>query len=298
MYRPNHSQRAQDFAPANSPEFVTVNLARADNIFPDKESLAKRGWIGKQAAKHRPRLVCAGVFVASLCFLAAVGWFVLIIVQSLRVRASGLNLQEIDTARQANGLIVNGVLVRNVVQPAAQMADTTHALLLMDDSRFSNYTALSEDELLAGFLPWTAAEDRPRVNFTLAHMENLVRAQTDRNETTCVCYAEYGLPYNIVYLSDKDDVLYEPRIVQEFTDRVVRIRSECSLHSLLEETKRRLSKGGEEEPRRIESGKEHFMTTNSSGIVQFMRMDGKRSRVRLDLPEFPCIKHCIRFFGN
>lgn len=295
MYRNTH---AQDYLPANTPEFVTVNLARADSFVPDRDTLAKRGALGKLAAKHRSRLICVGVFVSSIVFLGFALWFLFIIIQSLRVRASGLDIDSVDAAREADGIRVNGVLVQSVVEPVQQMSDTTHALMLLEDERFANYTPLAPHELRAGYLPWTAVRDRPRVNFTLEHMERLVRQQTDRKESTCVCYAEYGLPYNIVYLSATDEVLYEPQVVQEFTDRVVRIRSECSLHSLLEETKRRLDKGGDEEPRRIESGKEHFMTTNSSGIVQSYKADGKRSRQRLDLPEFPCVKHCARFFAR
>jgi len=295
MYR---QRAAQDLLPQNSPDFVTVNLNRADGYFPDSESLSKRGFVGKLAAKHRPRLICVGVFASSIAFLLFVLWFIFLIFQSLRVRASGIDIASVDGAHASGPVAINGVPVLGIVEPAGQMSDTTHALMLLEDERFANYSRLTAEELKLGYLAWTAASDRPRVNFTLAHAEKLVREQTDRNETTCVCYAEYGLPYNIVYMPGDDEVLYEPRIVQEFTERVVRIRSECSLHSLIEETKRRLHNGEDEEPRRIESGKEHFMTTNSSGIVEWLRVDGRRSRKQLDLPEFPCVKHCVRFFED
>jgi len=249
-------------------------------------------------ARHRPRMVCVAAFISAIGALVLVSLFVFLVAQSLRVRASGLDVSLIDNANDSSVDLGDGRVVWQVVQPAGQMSDTEHARLLMDDPRFGNYTPLSATELAAGHLPWTAAADRPRVNFTLDHMEQLVRAQTDRNETTCVCYAAYGLPYNIVYLAGDDAVAYEPRVVQEFTDRVVRVKSECSLHSLLEETRRRSQADGEPEPLHIDAGREHFMTTNSSGIVEFLRRDGKRARQRMDLPEFPCVKHCAGFFGR
>lgn len=274
-------------------EYVTVQLL--DSHLPDNETAERNyGRAGKFFARNRARVVCVGLFLAITGAILFGGLFMYLVVQSLRVRASGLDVALIDAAENKTIHMSDGQAVTGVVEPVAQMVDTQHARLLLEDPLFQSPRPLTVDDLRAGHLEWTAAEDRPRVKFTLDYMERLVRRHANESESTCVCYAAYGLPHNIVYLSGDDTVAYEPRVVQEFQDRVVRIRSECSLHSLLEETRRRMQ--DDTEPRGLETGKEHFMTTNSSGIVEYMRRSGKRVRQRMDLPLFPCVKHCVRFF--
>lgn len=288
------NQQNNSFQHATLPGFIAVDLsAGIDQRLPDNEALERKGRIGKIIARNRPRFVCVAAVLFALLSIFLAAMFIVVVVRSLQVRASGLDLSLVENADDSS-LVINGRKVEKVVQPVQEMEDTEHAAMLLRDPRYSNYTLLTPDEVRLGYLPWTAAEEHPRVNFTLSYAEGLVRSQTNRNDTTCVCYAAYGLPYNIVYVSSEDEVAYEPRIAQEFDNRVVRVKSECSLNALLEETKRRMS--DEKEPLALESGRHHHMTTNSSGIVEYMDSSGVRKRKTFGLPEFPCVKHCISFF--
>jgi|SRR6056297_2847835 len=275
---------------AHNQEYTTIPLDIADSFVPDNENLERSGRLGKLVARYRNRCLCLLVLAAVVAAFGAVSFFVWLVVQSLRVRASGLELDLVDKANLSSVALESGVVVWKLVEPVQQMSDVDHAALLLSDARFRAYRPLDRDEVTAGYLSWLAAEDRPAVNFTLAHMERLVRLQTNRTDTPCVCYAAYGLPYNIVYLSDNDDVAYEPKIVSEFADRVVRVKTECRLHDLLQEAR------AGPPPAQHGAAAAHTITTNASGIIEYMRKDGRMSRQKMDLPLFPCVKHCIGFF--
>ena len=271
---------------------------RVDEILPNNENLSKHyGRSGKLLARHRPRVVCALVVVAAVVIFGVSAVFVNFIVHSLRVRASGIDPAVFGPDARGRVKLANGEVVLDVVQPLGRMEDIGHALLLLSDPRFREYAPLSAEELSHGYLAWTAMADVKRMNFTLEHLERRVRADARADESTCVCFAAYGVPYNIVYLTDGDEVLYEPRVIQEFTDRVVKVVSQCALHALLSETQRRSDAAGTE-PLPLHSDHERGVATNASGIVEYMKLTGTKSRRKLDLPGFPCVKHCVGFFAK
>lgn len=266
--------------------YVSIPLEKANEYIPDATALEKHGKFGKMLARNRPRLLCFAAVLMVAAAFAFCAMFIFVIYQFVRPRASGLDMHTIDNADKSS-LLVGDTRVLNVVSPVEAMNDVAHAVLLLNDPRFANYTHLTREEIGKGYLPWSAAPDRPRVNFTLGQMEELLKEKTDAEKSTCVCYAAYGLPYNIVYLADSQSFLYEPRVKQEFVGKVVRVTNECVLHDLLKEAR---GGGG------THTGEDHTMTTNSSGIVESITVGGSRVRKVVDGAEFPCIKHCIEFF--
>lgn len=264
------------------PQIIQIHQTISAKI-PDEESLSKSNFfIVKWIGRHRKRFVCLAAMCVIATLLTFAGALVAWLALQFTVRAAGL-----DAA------LVNDHMVRDI-EAEGRMASLDHALLLVLDPRYQNYTPITPDELSFGELPWTVAANRRRANFTLDVMAQTVRNHAKPNET-CLCYAEFGLPYNVVFDVAQDELLYEPKITQEFAERKVKFRYECQLHELVSQA---LAHTGQTDTSVAAHEEEHsdYRITNSSGIVEYYTRSGKRGRRLLDLPIFPCVKHCLQFF--
>lgn len=259
-----------------APDVVTIPLNdAASRFFPEDEPV--KGPVGKTIHRHRRRIVCVGISCLFFGAVALVAYLCFWLMMAIAVRASGLDFATHDDTV-------------DIINPRGTMETIDHADLLLMDERFRSYEPLTAEELQNGALPWTVASDVRRPRFELDAMERLVREQTDPRHSTCICYAEYGLPYNIVYAAEDDEIMYEPFISQEFADRTVKLRSSCKLDHLIANAMRR---GQGEQLTKL---RENTVASNSSGIVEYLLRDGRRARRRIDLPLFPCVKHCTAFF--
>ena len=273
---------------------------------PSTEEMEKCGRCCKWLSRRRNTLVCSiTIFVG---VLAATAVFMLLVVVSIGVGnvAKGVKFygpfrmpwhSEMEyraaVLRSLDDVVVleNGVRVEHVVQPQAMMDSVESVLLLLRELENSKMAAvqgineISVKDVERGYLPWRPFELGPRANFTLAHMEQLVRQQHKTSpEETCVCFKSYQLPYDAVYLVASDEFLYQPSVLSE-SDVRVRVKRDCHVHRLVQHA-RRLDATSDME----------WLTTSVSGKVAYVTSDAKLRRTLITSPQFPCIKHCLTLF--
>lgn len=288
---------------SGSSAFTTIDL---DNgLLADGERLEKMGPLGKTINKHRrATLIVAGVLIAvggaTLLFVAST-----FLLGSLRMVAAGFSYKfgeselPVDSVRLASGLVVERVL-----EPQAAMTELRHAMLLVD-SLLENRARppLTRDDFARGYLQWRASEFEPEHNFTLAAARKLARSLVD--EPVCVCYATLGIPHNIVYLRDSDEVLFAPR-VEAFSARaeLVHVMHNAQLFGLLngvQKYREGLARGSartldESAPLAQPAVGAKAFVTPDAGTIEHVSESGYLRRRVFAESQFPCINQCISIF--
>lgn len=291
--------------------FVAVQLgnaeAKVETFFPSSESLEKQSscfGLFKWLARRRSGTVtCVAIFL--LISLAVLVMFTLVFL-FIRVgtAASGVTYDgpqrmpwhDEATFRRAvkealgdTVTLESGVRVEHVVEPQEQMQTVSQVLVFARELEpsLSGVNEVSQDDIRRGYLPWRPFELAPRVNFTLAHMRRLMRAKhPPGGEETCVCYKAYQLPYDIVYLVESDEVLYQPVVLQESPLRV-KSRRESNVYRLVRQARRE-----------THWDEDVFHETAASGKLLYFTDAAMKRRTQIGEPEFPCIKHCLTLFDR
>ncbi len=270
---------------------IQVAVQSVDRLLPTEgEMVNGNGRVGRVLMRHRKRLVCfltAGFALLALLVIVAFGLW---LVRLLHVRAPGVEMYQVDDAGGVR-LRGSGARVLNVVEPVRPMWSVEQAVLLLDDTEaLRNYSALTRERLSLGYLSWHVAHERPRANFTLDGWHAAAHRYAVAEHSTCLCMASFGLPYNGVYVASRNATLYEPRVVQAFDNgRHVMVRTSCAASELLAEARG----AADERPEKVR--------TPASGIVGYLAYDSDTGeahggRSTYDVPDFPCIQHCISLF--
>lgn len=293
--------RAQGSQFCETDAFFSVNMHSNDNCDDGDDggssSLRVTPWRNPRAwLRRRYRALHERTRFRALCgisivlFVALCALFVLFVRFGIALsepRAVGIALSQTMTASRERS---------RHVQPVGKMSDATHALILMRDPLFRNYTLLGEDDVTGAELRWRASAAPEHSTFLLEPLWQLVEAELlaqAQEAAQCVCWAAYGVPYNIVSLHDRDgDVvhMFEPRITAESSRSKIRVRIQCSLHALMEEAR------AIDDPSYVAQGAQHKMLTNESGTLGYISCDGSRQRRVLEGADFACVKHCVEFF--
>jgi hypothetical protein len=116
-------------------------------------------------------------------------------------------------------------------------------------------------------------------------------------ENTCVCFVEYGLPHNAVYVPQSDETLYGPRI-EARSDERVRVRSRCRFRRLLEKWNATgpIHAMPSAPTTAAERDESDVKERSKSGTVSFVDGKGVARRAVFGLPLFPCIEHCVSLY--
>lgn len=304
----------------NFNNFTAIQLDRlennVDNLFPHDENLRKRGRFGKFVADNRWAVVKATVATVVLLFVIFGGF---LFQASLNLGAAAANgligrapmmmpwtrediVHEAILQSMARNVATNGGTVHNVVEPLEKVSDLTHyALLVRGVDRNNTSGALTAQTLAPGYLPWKAFWSDLNANFTLQHANRLVRTNIakEKNSSDCVCYVEYGLPHNIVYLTSSNEILYGP-VVKSASSEKIKVRTKCSFKTLAEnfieanKKKYYVSRYTVVEKNESESDWEEV---SKSGAIDFVDADLQTRTKIFGLPQFPCIQHCIALYS-
>lgn len=255
-----------------------------DHVIVEGDKWARLGKAGKFVAKHRSRLFLAAIVLMSLGGLVVLWAIGNALYYSMRTVAAKVNyMQPPDSV-----LLPNGVLVVNVHQPVTAIQTAAQAAMVMRDVA-AEHRPLSEALIKGGFLEWRVVAGEPMHNFTLAHAEKLIATQSANdsqpggNNCTCMCFVEFGIAENAVYLRGSKEFLYEPLVVSTFAGSTTNKNyTQCSSerHRHLLSAAKRLS----EAPQKITAGKIHHLT-NSGALRQRSFTES----------EFGCIRDCIGY---
>lgn len=302
---------------SNFGEFTAIQLSNIEeNInaaLPHNESLGKRGRMGKFVANNR--LAFVKMIVATIVVMLLV-LFGFVMQASLNLGARAANgltgrapmmmpwteeqlVHEAILEQMAHSVATNVGIVHNVVEPLGKVSDLTHyALLVRGVEKNNSAGLLTKAQLSSGYLPWKAFWSDLNANFTIQHANRLIRT-TEKNASDCVCYVEYGLPHNVVYLTATDEFLYGPQIKSSSAEKI-RVRTRCKFKTLAEnfieanKLKYYVSKYDVVEKNETDND---WDQVSKSGAIGFLdETFEERTRV-VGLPQFPCIQHCVSLYS-
>ena len=281
--------------------FHDVNTMIVDN-----DQLSKRGRLGKFVARHRVASICFVVVMflfgcASLLWASGSYFF-----NSFAVVAAGVEYRFGHSTLPYKTSTVNGVVVERLIEPTAPMVNHFHALLVFDELRTGEVRKLTRDDVRRGYAEWKVTERTAEGlhNFTFEAAKALAAATRCDSCLPCICYLEFGLPYNAVFIRSSGDVLYEPEIVGEAYNgaRNVTIADRGPLRRLLnaalEYTK---SIAANDSPVEMAQWNEipAQIVSVARGIVSYIteQANFRRWMISDDGKDLlPCIKHCVAFF--
>lgn len=292
----------------------------AEQAVPHSERLLKHGRFGTCLANNRRGVVRLVVY---LLVCAAAAFVVLLLGASwrmgVRITAAGLSGTLPMTApwtseqvvyaslleKASHTVKIGDALVINVVEPVGRVETDMHMLLLVHGvDRTNTDGRVDAGDVQRGYMQWKPFGIPLSANFTLQHVSHLMRMQNSvgGGEHTCVCFVEYGLPHNAVYVPASDETLYGPRI-ESFSDERVKLRSLCRFRKLLEKWNASVGAtasavnampivgggGGHDNETEIEE-------RSKSGTVSYIDQRGAARRSVFGLPLFPCIAHCVSLY--
>lgn len=273
--------------------WTTVDIG--DEILADDESLGKIGSLGKLISSNR------FAFVVLALTLMLIGAFTLfytayaVLAVSIRVVAAGFeygpgqDVLPIDSVK-----LDSGIVVARVIEPIMEMQDVLHASLWLHTmAQYKNASYPTKEDYMSGYLKWKVSEIEPEHNFTLKAAKELV-ASVSKGEP-CYCYAGLGLPYNIVYLVESEDVMYGPAVEGELqsAERVSSSHNK-KVFDLLARAEEELRR--EEDDRTPSEAKAEAHKCASKGRVTYLTEGGLKRRRVLEEKEFPCVSRCISLF--
>lgn len=275
---------------------------RVDPILADNASLDKAGRFGKFVAKNRRKVIWSAVTLLAIGFVTLVGAGLM---GSMRLVAAGYNYGFGQTELSHNVTTLrDGTRVYSVLEPRAPISDQYHAMLLLMQIRATDYRPLQESDVKRQYHEWrvTLAEQRSH-NFTWNAARELAVATLAAapDSQRCLCYAQLGLPVNVVMTRPDNDILFEPMIEGDSSYTVNETMIDRGdLYRLVRAA--RVSMAAAQEPPEMVPADVDFVSV-TSGTVRFMRADGWLSRTVIgkkpsEVGVYTCIKHCITFFPS
>ena len=299
--------------------FITSNTTNfVDNVVPHQTVLEKCGRFGVCVANNRSGVVklIAGLLLVS---------FVVIQVQTsmglVRLAANGLTVaapfsatwsdkETVDNMIMeliSSNVVVNNRTVESVVEPMKHISMVKHiSLLIIALHQNDTLHAVVESDVKNGYLQWKPFNSHLNANFTLAHAYRLLRNSeaVKKEEEVSICYVEYGLPHNIIYLPKSDLILYEPR-VESKSSETIKVKSSCDFTTLVEKffiaNEKQISVSSYEV---IEKGivyppkneSDDWSNIAKSGAVSYIDSHATRRQSVFGIPEFQGIEHCISLY--
>ena len=268
---------------------VSSNFEDITNkVLAEPDKWARMGKAGKFVAKHRSRLFLAAMVLMTLGGLVLLWAIGNALYYSMLTVAAKVNYM----SKPDSVLLANGVLVENVHQPVTAIQTHSQAAMVLRDvetTKMQDRRPLSEALIKGGFLQWRVVANQPLHNFTLAHTEKMIAAfaaneTQSANNCTCMCFVEFGIAENAVYLRAAKEFLYEPLVVSTINNSpspADHIPCKSERHTHLTSAARRVG----EAPPKVTTGKIHYVT-NSGGL----RQRG------FTMFEFGCVRDCIGYF--
>jgi len=301
---------------------------RVDPFLADNEQLRKQGRFGKFVASNRAAALCCVVGLAMLGIGSLLWLSGAYFLGSVRLVAAGVRYEFGQSELEHSAVrLGDGTLVERVIEPRAPIGDHYHALLMLTALRKAGAAGrLTPDAVARGYANWTVSSvEAAQHNFTFDGTAKLARSVADDAaqraaagiDAACVCYAELGLPYNIVYVRSVDEVLYEPRIeADKWRSPVAQVRDRGRLARLLREARvyaAQLAEGaapddGDAPPGAASrvaraAAAAHASSTDAlvsavHGTVAYVRRSGRQRRRMFDDDDqsYVCIKQCVSHF--
>lgn len=298
---------------------VFINSAQlVDDVIPHGEVMKKWGRCGACLANNRTGLI---KLIVVLAFLLIVLVIIRCSVGLAKLVANGLIVRTTFVSPWSNGVStdqsimdlissevsVSGRSVKYVVEPMKRISMVKHiSLLMIGLNKNTSNRAITQSDVENGYLQWKPMYSELSANFTLKHAHNLVRNdELKTNESSVsVCFVEYGLPHNAVYLPKSDLILYEPKIESKSRE-TLKVKSSCEFKTLVEKfffaNEKEISVSSFEslEPYLLvgksENGTE-WCEVAKSGAVSFIDRNATSRQQVFGVPEFQGIEHCISLY--
>jgi len=280
---------------------VALNLENAvDFSMPHAETLHKRGHFGAVIAVYRKEIVrCICFLVAAIIVLFAIFLFSMAMNMGA-IAANGISgrlpitppwtaqetLERMLIAKESHTQRVGTVDVLNVIEPRDRIADVAHMLPLL--ASFNRTSKNHDISLVTGYSQWKPFLISLYANYTLAYVETMLREQSKtKRDDDCLCFVEYGLAENAVYMPPPlDSILYTPT----FTDlsvEFVNVSSICEFSALLDWIEKKSNTTGES-----------TRSFNKSGRVCWFQAAAQEKCEIFGVPQFQCIAHCISLYNR
>jgi hypothetical protein len=268
----------------------------SDILFANDEQIQKTGALGKFVAKNRRLatafvifvsavgalvvcVMCGRIFVSMLIAIAqACGWTDTL--SALRYYAGAI---EHDTVR-----LPSGVLVERVIEPTGSISDNFSVFLLLWHIAETENKKLDRTAVKRGYAEWHVS-DKQMHNFTFAAAKRVAVREVGADH--CLCGLQLGLPYNIVFLRETGEMMFEPFVEHEGSATIE-----------LDESQRgrtfALIKQAEQHASRSNKRRDPLtLSAAASGIVQFTTETGALKRTTI-YEAFVCVKQCIVLFDE
>lgn len=283
----------------------------AEPFLADNDQLSKQGPLGKFVASNRN----ASVAVILLLVMIGVGTVLMLggsyFLGSVRLIAAGISYEFGSNELPHSSIrLDSGVVVERIVQPVEPVTTVYHALLLKNqlDERAHDRIELSKEDVTRGYATWQVSKNEERAhNFTFVAARELASRVLQESSTSidsaCICFAQLGLPYNIVYLAS-GELLFEPSIESDaWRAKVVQVRERGVLHNLLADANNAddsfSMQSDHANPPKLPVPKVgSTLVSADSGTVHYITSDGRMRRRVIDggTLTFPCVKQCVSLF--
>jgi hypothetical protein len=295
---PNLATATTTFTPAKSSITTTASSIGAF-VSVNTDDLEKRGRLGKFFAR-RPQLARALLLICALLGVCAAVYMIARLAwNSVYVVAAGHAPVSLfgSVVSKYPSVKINGRLVENVVNPLDSIRSLAHAVLVTSELQrhYVNRSSVTAEQVARGYLPWRVVKDEPLRNFTLSGAHELARRIGNETGAACVCYLFLGVAENIVYLTQSNEVLYEPTIERDDeASAYIKFTVSSEAMTLLRGAWRGMSGVVSDEVTAAIMRDEHL--SHSRGIVKYIAAGGVRRDRALSGHDFPCIKVCTMYF--
>lgn len=283
-----------------------------DALKPDAEQLEKQGWLGKRIAKSKlfqTIVRISGDFISRHRSCATIAVFVLlaigvgctVLISSKFLLSIALALSQMlgwsdfsSAVRYYSGefphdtvRLPSGIMVERVIEPAGSISDNFSVFLLLWHMAQTERKELSQAQIKLGYAEWHVT-DKQMHNFTFSAAKKI--AAREVKDEPCLCLLQMGIPYNIVFLKETAELMFEPTMEHEGPPTVE-----------LDEEHRgpafQLLKNAESHSPTTTKKKENSLAFSSAaaGIVRFTTEAGLFKRSKL-YESFVCVKQCTVLF--
>jgi len=293
---------------------ITLNLESAvDFTLPHNEVLEKRGRCGRCVSNNRKAIVRV-LLCLTLLSIATGCMFVLSLGMNMGAQAAnGISgrllmtpwtkkdfLARMLIEKESHSQNISGVTVFNVIEPRERITDVVHVGPLLAGMRdVAKKTPSDQAEIefgfFLGYLPWKPFLISLNANFTLFYVEALMRQQsTHKTADDCLCYIEYGLPYNAVYLPPPHDITHYFYTLGQASEEKVNLSSACEFEEVIDEFVYLMEHNGVAPEKSNSTTTSHTHTRKVSKSGQVCSRD--HACVIYGVPIYQCIVHCNELY--
>lgn len=270
-----------------------VPLSQIDGFLVENENMRKQGKLGKLIAEHR-RMFVVGATILMILGAFPILW-VLYGIISIPFRTVAAGISYFNDPLQVT--LPNGLVVHAVHQPQMAVTTVSQASMVMADVRAKRdeREMLTEESVKRGYLQWRVASGQPLHNFTLEAMKPVLKKDAESasgNTCPCLCYVNFGIAENIVYMVQSGEILYEPSVLStspsNYTEKIEPCKNKA--RSLVRETVALQSWFP------ILRSDQPAGRVPDSGVVHYVAHSGRLNQRHFRQPLLACIVECISYF--